>query len=269
MSFKAESSGWKYRDVWAAVTAAVATATGAATVGRHFQLQPKRKQDAEMEKMRRFNEINAAHEKNTLSDQARNRAFAEQGIDPTYYDPNYYVKSTAARKKTFTQPKSMRKKSVKSQGTSMASISLSNTFDNTISSNCSSRAQWTHGLNNNTTSYDFSDYITNQKPIPQYVVSEAGLPTNSQNPPIVQNLVQPRNLTVICTIIFFGSFGLYLFGIKKLRQTKWFTKNFELNQWTMDKIKELETEISEIKAGQTEILANQAKMIDLLKKVNI
>lgn len=269
MSFKAESSGWKYRDVWAAVTAAVATLTGAATVGRHFQLQPKRKQDAEMEKMRRFNEINAAYEKNTLGDQARNRAFAEQGIDPTYYDPNYYVKSTAARKKTFTQPKSMRKKLVKSQGTSMASISLSNTFDNTISSNCSSRAQWTHSLNNNTTSYDFSDYITNQKPIPQYIVSEAGLPTNSQNPPIVQNLVQPRNLTVICTIVFFGSFGLYLFGIKKLRQTTWFTKNFELNQWNMDKLEQLEQKIDKLQQEQKEISTTQVKILELLKKANI
>jgi hypothetical protein len=160
----------------------------------------------------------------------------------------------------------MKRKSVKSQGTSMGSISLSNTFDNTISSNCSSRVQWTNSLNNNTTSYGFSDVVTNQKPIPQYVVAEAGSPTNSQNSSIVQNLVEPRNLTVICTIIFFGTFGLYLFGIKKLRQTHWFTPNFDSHEWTSEKLNKLAETQEKMANEQEKILANQAEILALLKK---
>ena len=85
----------------------------------------------------------------------------------------------------------------------------------------------------------------------------------------MENLAKPRNATVICVVTFFASAGFYLFIIKKLRQTKWFTKNFELNQWNMDKIEQLEQKIDKLQQEQKEISTTQVKILELLKKVNI
>jgi hypothetical protein len=269
MSIGINLNNWKVRDFWAAVGAGIAGVTGLVTGGNYIRRAPIRARAEKMDARRVQQELQDYHTKGTYNDADLARAYAEQKINPKDYvsDPSNYVgqpiedrlaRVNVAKKKTTKKPASMNKKS------KMGSISLSNNFDNTINSfdnpnlyNYSSRVSWTDGLNSST-----------KRLSEQYAIAEVG-DSNPQNSTLMENLAKPRNATVICVVTFFASAGLYLFGIKKLRQTKWFTKNFELDQWNMDKIEQLEQKIDKLQQEQKEISTTQVKILELLKKANI
>src|SRR6476646_9954889 len=287
---------WKVRDFWAAVGAGIATITGGATATNHIRGSGDRRRTAQMEKRNRHLKIRKAYKDGDYSFADRDRAYVEQDINPREFisesseeDLSKYVgqpsqdnavQSDVAQKKTAKLESSMRRKSKKSKGSKMGSISLSNDLDNTIAYDSSSSVTantnnttsydsspsvgWTANTNN-TNSYDWSDVIYDKRPTEQFVLAQA-TPSTGQNLTSTENLNKPRNLTGVFIAAFFVSAGLYLVIINKLRQTTWFTKNFESYEWTIEKIEKLEHEINKLEQGQKEILANQAKMFDLLKK---
>lgn len=271
MSIGINLNNWKVRDFWAAVGAGIAGVTGLVTGGHYIIQAPSRARAEKMNRRRVQQELEGYRRKGSYNDAQLARAYAEQGINPADYvsDPSNYVgqpsedrlaRVNVAKKKTTKKPASMHKKS------KMGSISLSNNFDNTINSfdnpnlyNYSPRVSWTDGLNSST-----------KRLSEQYAIAEVEVGhSNSQNSTLVENLAKPRNATVICVVTFFASAGVYLLIIKKLRQTKWFTKNFELNQWNMDKIEQLEQKIDKLQQEQKEISTTQVEILELLKKVNI
>lgn len=269
MSIGINFNNWKVRDIWGAVGAGIAGVTGIVTGGNYIRKSGERDRAYKMEKRRVQQELHGYRKTGAYDYEDLKRAYKEQQINPEDYvnKPSNYVGQSAedrparvniAKKKTTKRPTSMNAKS----RTRMGSISLSNNFDTVINSfdnpnlyNYSPGVSWTDGLNSST-----------KRPIEQYIVAEAGPLTNPQNSTLMENLAKPRNAAVICVVTFFASAGLYLLVIKKLRETTWFTKNFELNQWNMDKIEALEHKMNKLQQDQKEILINQAKILELLKK---
>lgn len=268
MSIGINLNNWKVRDFWAAVGAGIAGVTAVTTGGNYMINSGERDRASKMKKRRIQQELESYRKRGSYDDQDLAKAYAEQQINPEDYvnNPSNYVgepiedrpaRVNVAKKKTLKRPASMNAKS------RMGSISLSNRFDNTINSfdnpnlyNYSSRVSWTDGLNSST-----------KRPTEQYAIAEVGH-SNYQNSTLVENLAKPRNVTVVCVVTFFASAGLYLLAIKKLRQTKWFTKNFELNQWNMNQMEQLEQKMNKLQQDQEEILTTQAKILELLEKKN-
>lgn len=168
----------KPSDFWGACGAGIAGVTGVATAGNYIRKMPSRRRAELIRKRRIHQEIQTLFESGKYTIEARDKAFAEQEIDPVYFvgqpSDTRSSKFDVVNKNTTQLLPSMEVKSTKSTGTitgsSMSSISLSNNSSSITSSNCLPRASWTNGFTNSTLD-SHSNVIYNKKPIQQYIVA--------------------------------------------------------------------------------------------------